>query len=836
MRLKLFYVFLFSVFANQLFSIQQLCPIIPKPAEISVGDGSFVFDKNTSIIASEGLDSSVFQLRKMLKNTGFNFPCSSASKNVLSLKIDKNLISLTDEGYLLKVSKTKIEITASHTKGLYYGFVSLLQLLPSQIYSNTFVKGVKWKIPAVSIQDQPRFAWRAVMLDVSRQFFAFDFLKKYVDWMSIHKINVFHIHLTDNQGWRIEIKKYPELTNKGAWRGENEILRASNGSGKARYGGFYTQEQLKELVRYAAERNVHILPEIDMPGHARAIVASYPLTGCTLNANLSKNDNVLCAARDSNFTMIEDILKEVTAIFPFEYIHIGGDEVDKSFWKNCSNCQQLMKDKGFTELGNIQNYFVKRLEDIVTKQGKKMIGWNEIMEGGELKKSTAVMAWNSLDVGYEIAKKGYQVVLAPNEIYYIDKRQAIDERGWVSQIITTKDIYDFNPMANNKLTNDELKNIVGIEACLWSEKLDQPFRYAEFMTYPRLCALAETAWSPQLKRDWADFSDRMGTYHFSRLSQLGINYRLFSPTAKVENDLVTIIPPYKNAVVRYTLDGTEPGVKSAIYSKPLKTTNMNAVYMKTFAVNGYTSPSTKGIDRPAIAHWEPKDVSTTLKEMEFDVTKQMNQSGNWFVEFRFVDGATFLISSVKLYENGVLISQDNHAGNASIWTSNNIYRLPLLTYSDKAIYTVKASVRGDKYTRSSGDIYLSYGKYTEPEMTVETNMSAASWSNKDNTIDWNRSTNFVTANVPQKGDYFTFTFKQAFKGRLSIVTGALETGLNTLSDATLEISVDGLNFKKVAEFDNGTVQTALQLPIKAARLSINEPQKWAIQIQDIQLH
>lgn len=714
MRNSLLVTLLLLLLATNISTAQQLCPIVPKPAKISFGNQAFVINTKTVLVASPELSDFAHQLRKMLVNTGYDLPIASGTENVILLRIDKRLQTLSNEGYKLTVDKDKIEITAAHTKGLYYGFVSLLQLLPSEIYSKSPVKGIKWEIPAVTIEDQPRFAWRAVMLDVSRQFYEFSFLKKYVDWMSVHKINVFHIHLADDQGWRIEIKKYPELTNKGAWRGDNEVLARAYGSGKARYGGFYTQEQLKELVKYATERNVQILPEIDMPGHSKAVIASYPQVKCQLNGELSASTNVYCASRDSNFIMIEDIIKEVASIFPFEYIHIGGDEVWHRYWEECPNCQQLMKDKGFKEVGNIQNYFIKRLEDIVSKQGKKMIGWNEIMEGGELRKSTAVMAWNSLNVGYEIAKKGYQVVLAPNEIYYIDKRQAIDERGWVNQIITTKDIYDFNPMANNELTKDELKNIFGIEVCLWSEKLDRPYRYPEFMTYPRLCALAETAWTPQEKRDWNDFANRMGDYHFSRLSNLGINYRLFSPTAKVENNLVTVIPPYKKAIVRYTLDGTEPSLKSAIYTHPFKAPNINSVYLKTFTANGYTSPSTKGIDRPAIGHWTPSDCSTTLKEMTFDISKQLTSIGNWFVEFRYVQGTSIQIESVKLLENGVLLSEDAHVGTAGIWTSNNMYRLPLTSHSEKATYTISVSFKSDGNTDSQGDLFLSLGYNNEP--------------------------------------------------------------------------------------------------------------------------
>ncbi|MCK4998044.1 MAG: family 20 glycosylhydrolase, partial [Anaerohalosphaera sp.] len=670
--------------------------VIPKPARLIQNQGTFSILPDTIILTSSPSIEKAIQLQQMLSTpTGFKFDIAKASsrarsKSVIQLRLDPSLQHLTDEGYTLTVKPNKITISSSANAGLFYGCQTLRQLLPAEIFNNKKTENVNWQIPCVTIEDKPLLKWRGMMLDCSRQFFDAEFVKGYIDNLAIHKINLFHWHLTDDDGWRIEIKGYPKLTELGAWRGDNEVLPPSRGSGAERYGGFYSQDQIREIVKYAADRHIDILPEIDIPGHGRALTASYPEALCA-GVDASKSvqgvsQNVLCAGREENFKMLDTMISETAKLFPFEYIHIGGDEVNHGPWSKCPKCKALMEKEGLKNTGQIQNYFIKRMEKIVVSHGKKMIGWNEILHGGELERDTAIMSWIGKGPGIQAAKKGHPVIMTPGPYTYFDMAQARGEKGhWWAGIVTTEKVYSYDPL-DIDLPADKIKNIFGVQGCLWSEFLDKPAGQAYFQTFPRLCALAEVAWTPAKDRNWDDFNNRLSQSHLQRLDNLGINYRVPKPAAFIKKGIVTIIPPFEGAKVRYTTDSTEPNKKSTLYNQPFAISDASGLRLKTF-IGNRSSTATKGAQRQAAAKWTSKKVSEQFKAVDFDVTDNIDAPGNWHLDFVFKKGShKLVIKQVELLQDGKTIASDIHQGQAGGAHKNNQYRLPIPNYSPTSKY------------------------------------------------------------------------------------------------------------------------------------------------------
>ncbi len=557
--------------------------IIPKPNSIIEGEGSFILNKSTTITSSiNNLPELNYLKEKLVKATGFEFSISKnlQPNNYIYFDISAGY-QIPDEGYLLTVTPGAITIKASASSGIFYGIQSLLQLLPPTIYSGRTTGLESWQVPSVIIEDSPRFHYRGMMLDVSRTFFDVTVVKNYIDWMSYHKINVLHWHLSDDNGWRIEIKKYPELTSKGAWRGLNEVLAPTFGSGNQRYGGFYTQEQIKEIVAYAAERHVEIIPEIDLPGHSKAVTATYPNVGCDIDdSSLSiqgEGQNVWCIGKEENFKMLENIIKELSKLFPSKYIHIGGDEVNFSAWDKCPKCLALKAKEGLKNNEELLNYFVRRMEKIVEKNGKHMAGWDEIISGGALSPQTRVHAWRSVEKGIESVKKGQPTVMMPGPYCYLDMKQSDLERGhnWAG-IVSVEKSYSLDPVGTASLSESESKLLVGVEGALWTELLQRPARFLDYQTYPRLAAISEVGWTMQSLRNWNDFNERLTKFHYDRMYHMGIAFRITPPEAKYENGAVRVTLPYPWAVVRFTMDESDPTELSPVFrgevytDKPLK--------------------------------------------------------------------------------------------------------------------------------------------------------------------------------------------------------------------------------------------------------------------------
>ncbi len=506
--------------------------IIPQPQKIEFKEGNFILNENTVVSAANEVKSvAEFLVSELRISTGLPLPieiCDS-DKNQISLSLVDN-DKLEDEGYELLSTIDGIKITAQTPAGLFYGCQSLRQLLPPENFDNrgagaprnvartsSSAINIEWNIPCVSIIDKPRFKWRGMMLDPCRHFWDIDFVKKLINLMALHKMNIFHWHFTEDQGWRIEINKYPELTEIGAWRNED---------GK-KYGGFYTQKQIKDVVKYAADRFITIVPEIELPGHSVAAISAYPELSCSgepteVPITWGIHENVYCAGKENTFTFLENVISEVMDLFPGKYFHIGGDECPKANWKKCPKCQERIKNENLKNEDELQSYFIKRMEKFINKNGKRLIGWDEILEGG-LAPNATVMSWRGIEGGIAASKQGHDVIMCPVTHCYFDfpqkPKEKIDIGG--SKTVPTKKVYEFEPVPE-ELSEEEAKHVLGAQGNLWTEHIPTVDR-AEEMLYPRACALAEKLWSEKDCSDFENFEKRL-ELHLKRLDVLKVNY------------------------------------------------------------------------------------------------------------------------------------------------------------------------------------------------------------------------------------------------------------------------------------------------------------------------
>ena len=591
--------FLSLFFIFPLFCIaQQEVNIIPQPAQLKLLKGYFEIDPATSVhynTVNQDLTAAASFLTKQILNlSGIPMPQNKKTGKSIQLKMISSA-QIGQEGYLLNVTPKSITISANTHRGLIYGIQSLLQTLPA-IRTNAALQ-----VPCLEIVDYPRFAYRGMHLDVSRHFFGPEFVKTYIDLIASYKMNTFHWHLVDDQGWRIEIKKYPKLTSVGAWRvDQNDIAWGSRPQAKpgeaATYGGYYTQEQIKDIIRYAEERNISIIPEIEMPGHVASAIASYPYLSCTqkpqlplTGGNYSGMASGYCAGNDSVFTFLENVLAEVIQLFPSKYIHIGGDELDKEPWKVCPRCQARIKKEGLKNVDELQSYFIKRIEKFVNSKNRKIIGWDEILEGG-LAPDATVMSWRGETGGIEAAKMHHHVIMTPGKPLYFDHYQAgpEGEPQAFGGMNTLKNVYDYEPIPA-ELSADQAKYVLGAQANLWCESIQTP-DHVTYMILPRMPALAEVLWSAKENRNWQSFNARL-QHHFKSYGQKGLRYCHGNYTVQIKpisqegKLLVNLSTEIVNADIYYTLDGTEPTLSSNIYNAPIEITHSVLLKASTI-ING----------------------------------------------------------------------------------------------------------------------------------------------------------------------------------------------------------------------------------------------------------
>ncbi|MEA4936545.1 MAG: beta-N-acetylhexosaminidase [Paludibacter sp.] len=510
--------------------------IIPKPQSIKSNNGFFEFNKNTKLYLSSDLADlktvSSFFSELFTKSSGINFyeTNKKPTDNYVGLIIDQKL---NVDYYELSVKSNRIIIRANNPKGIFWGIQSLRQLLPFEIESSSLQSEVKWRVPNVEIRDQPRFGYRGLMLDVGRYFYSVDEIKKLIDIMALYKLNNFHWHLTDDQGWRIEIKKYPLLTEVGSWRRETLVGKFPKGTSEKErkydctpHVGFYTQEQIKEVVEYADKRFITIIPEIEMPGHATAALASYPEYGCTggpyqVATKWGVHNDVFCP-KETTFEFLENILQEVMDLFPGKYIHIGGDECPKVRWKNCAHCQNLIKSKALADEKELQSYFISRISSFLESKGRKIIGWDEILEGG-LAKGATVMSWRGTEGGISAAMLGNDVIMTPRQYCYFDYYQSKDQSEplAIGGFVPVDKVYNYNPNPKELPVNFS-KHIIGVQANLWTEFIAD-FDKVQYMLLPRLLAMAEVQWTYEENKNYTDFLLR-AKQHQKRLDVLELNY------------------------------------------------------------------------------------------------------------------------------------------------------------------------------------------------------------------------------------------------------------------------------------------------------------------------
>ena len=652
---------------------QTQLSLVPQPNELSIGKGSFVLNAQTSVYCTSHSEATanlwVDQLRKA---TGFKLPVitvgdiSKAPANSISFfhenKSDK------DESYSLSVSADKVKIRAKAEAGLFYGAQTLRQLLPASFEEGKMVEGQDaFQIPALKIKDAPRYAWRGYMKDVSRTFYSVDVIKKYIDVMSLYKMNVFHLHLTDDQGWRIEIKKYPKLTEEKATTFPEEFNQPAS------YSGFYTQEEIKDLVRYAAERHVEIVPEIDVPGHSWPVLISYPeLAVCDKlypdyimpfreTYHVWGNQftpNTLDPTKEAVYTFLDDVFTEIVELFPSKYIHFGGDEVRHHIWKGEPHVKAFMKQHGMKKVEELQSYFVERISKIIREKGRQPLGWNDILSDAEnLPKGTAIMSWIGSDAVKKAARYQFMTIATPNETAYFDICQADRNDGLLADlsyghIIRLEDVYNYEPEAG--LSKEEKKYVLGYQANQWPA-VPQEVKDINVQNFPRLLAVAEVGWSTR-KKDFPAFKQRVDG-QLPRLAAMKVDY--YRPGGHI------------------------------------------------------------------IATWQPSDLSAeSYQPLEWDVTKKVYTEGRVMAGMFYTKGKHFVnIKRMELLEDGKVIAVDNHRGFADTKREtgqhkNYLYFLPVKKYNPAARYTLRAIVSGYVGTDSYGNVIFSLSPYV-PFSAVE---------------------------------------------------------------------------------------------------------------------
>jgi hexosaminidase len=588
--------------------------LIPAPAVTEAAEGEFLLSSGTGLVidpafGSAGEIAGMFNgfLEKHYGKIRVTEQQAPGDENIIIVKYD----SLIDnqEAYILEVSADGIEISAGDDAGLFYAFQTLMQLIfPSRKADKRAIA-----VPCVKISDSPQYRWRGMHLDVSRHFFPKEFIFKVLDAIAMHKLNTFHWHLTDDQGWRIEIEKYPELASVAAWRDETLIGHGSETPwvyDGIRYGGYYTRQDVREVVEYARKLHINVLPEIEMPGHAVAALQAYPQLSCSGGQvppfnRWGVSEDVFCAGKEETYEFLEGVLSEVADLFPYEYIHIGGDECPKVKWENCPDCQKRIADNNLKDEHELQSYLVRRMEAFLATKGKKIIGWDEILEGG-IADNAAVMSWRGHSGGIQAANMGHDVVMTPHSFVYLDYYQSkYNEPLSIGGMLPMEKVYSIDIMPP-EIAEDKRHHIIGAQTNLWTEYVGDE-KHAEYMLFPRLAALAEALWTPREKLDYDDFVRRM-TAQYARYDAMDLNYRVPYPSGYEAINLVTdstVTVELSNGVpgssIYYTTDGSDPDGKAELYTGPLTLAPDEEITLKSVTVmpGGRKSTVMTGLFRKA---------------------------------------------------------------------------------------------------------------------------------------------------------------------------------------------------------------------------------------------
>lgn len=708
--------------------------IIPKPLRYQPKNEVFSLAENTRIVyAKPQEDLAVYLFECLSAPTGWDFELiqgAKAKKNSILLKVDSS-ISDNKEAYTLTVSSGQVVICGQSNAGVFNAMQTLFQLMPAEVYSKMRQRNVAWNIKGAVVEDEPLYPWRGMMLDASRYFYDKDYVLHLINMMGMYKMNVLHLHLIDDAGWRLEIKKYPKLTSIGGFRGE----------GHERTGGYYTQEDIKEIVAYAALRNVEVIPEIEIPAHTLAAIAAYPHLSCTekefkvpLQHFISRD--LYCVGKESTFEFLADVFKETFELFPSKYIHIGGDEAKYDRWKECEHCQKRKKDLGLKKEAELQVYFTNRVQQMVKEYGKTIVGWDEMLEKG-LNDKAVGMVWHNKKKAVSGTHDGHDVVMALTDHCYFDVAESkipgeVKAATWLSPI-SLEATYALNPMING-LDEKYRSQVLGGHATLWSDQFihgtilqemaplneNRSEKYFDYLTFPRMAALAEAVWTPLENKEWSDFEKRMAT-HYPRLDEAGYGYRVPQPKL-ISNDKkgdqfeIKLENVVEGAQIRFTTDGVRPNPYSDVYDAPVLVTRLSdfqaitVVNRKQYSLpllfpEKYDEFKKYG---EFVGEWKPSLIKgKEFGELELNATGKINQNGEYQLAFLFTGGNYRLdIQSVEVYKNGHKIAEDSHDGFTGGVARNNIYKFNINEYETGAAFTIKAKVRGDLGNDSNGVVFI----------------------------------------------------------------------------------------------------------------------------------
>lgn len=665
-KFKNFVLFLFivsiSLFFNSCNSEKQDITIVPEPVILKQEHGFFKLDQSVSIYSEQATESIHFSkefLQKEIESrSGIKLEISDTKTRFSQIELDLNpdlAESLGNEGYYLNIGPKEIKIEGASEAGIFYGIQSLIQLIPIQNAETI-------KLQSLHVEDFPRFEYRGMHLDVCRHFFDVDFVKKYIDFIAMHKMNTFHWHLTEDQGWRIEIKKYPKLTEIGSKRIEKD---------GSEYAGYYTQEEIKEIVNYAKDRHITVIPEIEMPGHSLAALAAYPNLSCSGGPFKVANEwgvfhDVYCAGKEETFEFLENVLMEVIELFPSEYIHIGGDESPKTRWEKCPDCQKRIKEEGLKDEHELQSYFIQRMEKFLLSKGRKIIGWDEILEGGLAPEAT-VMSWRGISGGIAAAKQGHDAIMTPGTHCYFDHYQgdADIEPKAIGGFTDLEKVYSYEPVPE-ELTEKEAKHILGAQANLWTEYIATN-EYAEYMVLPRMSALAEVLWSPKEKRDWDKFQNKLPNL-YAIYEMMNANYHvpipggLYNKVVYVDKALIEFRETLKGSEIRYSLDGSDPDENAMLYTLPFEVTEDITIKAVNILSTGKKSQirtiQTEKRDFEAGVEIDSNDLENGVKAFYFE--GKFSTCNNFFEKFKKESvEAYFTIPEDQLNDNFAYIFETN---------------------------------------------------------------------------------------------------------------------------------------------------------------------------------
>lgn len=633
---------------------QNTLSLVPKPLHLEQTEDQFTLKSGMTIACEKGLEEQAGYLQQMLRQaTGWEIkvrPDSRKGNIVLTLDSVANTHA---EGYTLSVDKKSVRIAGADVAGVFYGLQTLLQLFPEEVYRNSLAGQVAWTVPGVKIVDHPERPWRGMMLDVARYFYDKEFVKKFIDMMAMYKLNKLQFHLIDDSGWRLEIKKYPRLTEVGAWAGPDS----------RRLGGFYTQDDIREILEYARLRQVEVIPEIEFPAHMLSAVVAYPWLGCTGKQHEVPDQHfisrdLLCVGKESSYQFLKDVLDETVALFPSKYINIGGDEAVYTNWEQCPRCQEVMKREGLSKASELQGYLTNVVADMMKKKNRTVIGWEEIIQRGKLNEQVVALIWHNVGDTIQATRTGHKAILTPATHLYFDFPESrtpgeVKAATWMPPISLEKcygiEVNDYSPAAT----------VMGVQGCFWSDQFihgtvlqeitplneNRSEQYAEYLIFPRMLALAEVAWLPKGERRYEDFFERM-KYQYAKLDAKGCNYRVPEPkiqsmTQEGDSLCFTLTPTVADAPIRYTTNGSYPTIHSAVYNGPVRVKNkadfhaMTVVDNRHFSLPIYFAPDYSAYKQYGefTTEWKPLQVQTSPSKWRFECTGKVSGNGEFEIAF-----------------------------------------------------------------------------------------------------------------------------------------------------------------------------------------------------------